>query len=71
MAAKILGISAMVSLIIGTTGLLANMLFLDWGRTATLVFAIFNISGLMDLGVSLWLKSRMGEDGMEEGNEMS
>ena len=47
---KIMEISAMVSLVIGTTGLLANMFFLDWGRTATLVFAFFNISGLIDLG---------------------
>ncbi len=64
---KILEISAIVSLVIGTTGLLANMFFLDWGRTATLVFAFFNISGLIDMGVALWLKYRVDEDGKYSG----
>lgn len=67
MVIKILEGSAMVSLVVGTVGLLANMFFLDWGTTATLVFAAFNVSGLMDLGVVLWLKSRMGEDGDDRG----
>lgn len=60
---KILEMSGILSLVVGTTGLLANMFFLDWGRTAMLVFAFFNISGLIDLGVSLWLKYRKDEDG--------
>jgi len=60
---KILEMSAILSLVVGTTGLLANMFFLDWGRTATLVFALFNVTGLMDMGIALWLRSRMGEDG--------
>ncbi|MDX9864126.1 MAG: hypothetical protein RBT34_04905 [Anaerolineaceae bacterium] len=59
---RILEISAILSLVIGTTGLLANMFFLDWGNTVSLVFVILNISGLMDMVVVLWLKSRMGED---------
>jgi len=64
---KILEMSAIVSLVVGTTGLLANMFFLDWGRTATLVFAVFNISGLIDMGVALWLKYRRDEDGNFRG----
>jgi len=60
---KILEMSAILSLVVGTTGLLTNMFFLDWGRTATLVFALFNVTGLVDMGIALWLRSRMGEDG--------
>ena len=49
------GISAVpfVLLIVGTLGLLANEFILSWGRTATLVFATFNIVGLSILGYSL------------------
>ena len=60
---NILEMSAILSLVVGTTGLLANLFFLDWGRTATLVFALFNVTGLVDMGIALWLRSRMGEDG--------
>ena len=59
--------SAILSLVIGTTGLLANMFFLDWGRTAIWVFAFFNISGLIDMGVALWLKYRVDADGNYRG----
>lgn len=62
MVLKILEVSAMVSLVLGTVGLLANMFFLDWGRTATLVFAAINLSGLVDFCVVLLMKKRMGED---------
>jgi hypothetical protein len=64
---KILEMSAILSLVVGTTGLIANMLFLDWGRTAMMVFAFFNISGLIDMGVALWLKYRRDEDGNYRG----
>lgn len=37
-------------LIVGTLGLLANEFVLDWGRIATLVFAAFNVIGLLILG---------------------
>ena len=35
-----------ILLLIGTTGLLLNEFFLDWGRTATIIFALFNIIGI-------------------------
>ncbi len=39
-------------LIIGTLGLLLNELIFGWGRSATLLFAIANIIGLLLLGFS-------------------
>ena len=41
--------SAFILLIIGTAGLLINEFIFDWGRVATVVFAIFNITGLVIL----------------------
>ena len=41
--------SAFILLIIGTVGLLINEFIFDWGRVATVVFAIFNITGLVIL----------------------
>ncbi len=41
--------SAFILLIIGTVGLLINEFIFDWGRVATVVFAIFNIAGLVIL----------------------
>ena len=35
-----------ILLLIGTAGLLLNEFFLDWGRTATIIFALFNIIGI-------------------------
>ncbi|MBN1543291.1 hypothetical protein JW992_14210 [candidate division KSB1 bacterium] len=43
-----------VLLIVGTLGLLANDFIFDWGRWATLIFAFFNLIGL----ISLFLGSR-------------
>ncbi|MFC1847664.1 hypothetical protein ACFLTG_03800 [Chloroflexota bacterium] len=40
---------AFVLLIVGTIGLLINELILDWGRCATLTFAIINVVGLASL----------------------
>ena len=41
--------SAFILLIIGTAGLLINEFVFDWGGVATVVFAIFNIAGLVIL----------------------
>ena len=41
--------SAFILLIIGTVGLLINEFIFDWGRVTTVVFAIFNITGLVIL----------------------
>jgi len=38
---------AFTLLAIGTTGLLVSEFVTHWGTTATLIFAIFNISGLI------------------------
>ena len=40
---------AFVLLLLGTIGLLINELILDWGRCATLTFAIINVVGLASL----------------------
>ncbi len=39
-------------LIVGTLGLLLNELLFRWGRSATLLFTIANIIGLLLLGFS-------------------
>ena len=44
---------ACVLLIVGTLGLLANEFMVNWGRTATLLFAASNLVGLLILGYSL------------------
>lgn len=46
-------IGAVALLVVGTLGLLANEFIVDWGRTATLVFAISNAVGLAILWYSL------------------
>ena len=58
MLVRILEISGLVSLMIGIIGLLANFFFLDWGSTANLVFTVINLSGLVDLGVAYFLRTR-------------
>lgn len=45
-----------VLLIVGTLGLLANEFVFDWGRTATLVFAIFNVAGLLVLSRTILMR---------------
>ena len=49
---------AFVLLIVGTIGLLINELILDWGRCATLTFAIINIVGLASLAFAYWVKKK-------------
>jgi hypothetical protein len=39
-------LAAFVLLMIGTIGLLVNEFIADWGRAATLTFAVFNCAGL-------------------------
>ena len=49
---------AFVLLIVGTIGLLINELILDWGRCATLTFAIINVVGLASLAFAYWAKKK-------------
>ena len=58
-AAKLI---AFILLGIGTVGLLANELAFDWGRAATLTFAIFNIVGLAVLSLMTWGIKGKGKD---------
>jgi len=51
---KVIRLSAFVLLIIGTLGLLINEFICDWGRTATIVFAAFNVAGLATLAFAYW-----------------
>ena len=43
-----------ILIVIGTIGLLVNEFVLDWGRAATLIFAIFNCVGLATLAFVNW-----------------
>jgi len=55
---EIIKLGGFILLIIGTLGLLVNELVLNWGRTATVTFAIINLVGLITLAVTYWsLKS--------------
>ena len=45
---------AFILLIIGTMGLLINELIFDWGRGATLTFAIINVVGFASLAFAYW-----------------
>ena len=45
---------AFILLIIGTVGLLLNELIFDWGRVATIIFAVFNLIGFATLAYSHW-----------------
>lgn len=46
-----LGLVAFALVTVGTLGLLANEFVLEWGRVATLVFAVSNVIGLVGLGL--------------------
>ena len=48
-ASEVVRSIAFVLLAIGTIGLLLNELAFDWGRAATLTFAILNVVGLAAL----------------------
>ena len=43
---------AFILLTIGTLGLLINEFAFDWGRVATMVFAIMNFTGLVTLAAT-------------------
>ncbi len=49
---------AFVLLGVGTIGLLINELILDWGRCATLTFAIVNIVGFASLAIAYWTRKK-------------
>jgi hypothetical protein len=49
---KLIKLSAFALLMIGTIGLLVNEFVADWGRAATLTFAIFNCAGLAVMAVT-------------------
>jgi multisubunit Na+/H+ antiporter MnhB subunit len=51
-------IIAFILLIIGTIGLLLNELIFDWGRCATLTFAIINVVGLASLAFAYWANKK-------------
>ena len=41
-----------ILIVVGTIGLLVNEFAFDWGRTATLTFAVLTIVGLVTLAVT-------------------
>ena len=49
---EVIKTSAFILLIVGTIGLLINEFAFNWGRVATLVFAIVNFIGLAILGIT-------------------
>jgi hypothetical protein len=49
---KVIKLSAFILLIIGTLGLLTNEFAFDWGRVATIVFAIVSLTGLAILAAT-------------------
>ena len=51
---EVVKLGAFILLGIGTIGLLSNEFIFDWGRVATLIFAVFNFVGLAILAFSYW-----------------
>ena len=51
-------LTAFILLGIGTIGLLINELIFDWGRGATLTFAVINIVGFASLAYTHFAKSK-------------
>lgn len=49
---EVVKLSGFILLIIGTLGLLINEFAFDWGRTATVTFAVLNIAGLAALAIT-------------------
>lgn len=49
---------AFVLLGVGTIGLLINELIFDWGRCATLTFAIINVVGFASLACAYWTRKK-------------
>ena len=48
-------LASFILLIIGTIGLLVNEFVFDWGRAATLTFAVVNLVGLAILALANWV----------------
>ena len=55
---KAIEVSPFALLSVGTFGLLINEFILDLGTLTTLMFAVFNVIGLVVLGIASWGKSR-------------
>jgi hypothetical protein len=53
---QVIKLAAFVLLVIGTIGLMVIEFVTDWGRAATLTFAIFNCVGLAILAVTYFGK---------------
>jgi len=51
---EIVKLIGFILLSIGTLGLLINEFAFDWGRTATVTFAVFNIVGFANLAITQW-----------------
>ncbi|MCK4361784.1 MAG: hypothetical protein KAW13_00715 [Dehalococcoidia bacterium] len=51
---EVVKLSGFILLIIGTLGLLINEFAFDWGRTATVTFAVLNIAGFAALAITRW-----------------
>ncbi|MFC1983386.1 hypothetical protein ACFLV5_06380 [Chloroflexota bacterium] len=61
-------LTAFVLLIIGTLGILINEFIFDWGRVATMVFAIVNFIGLATLAAT-YLRMR-NKDHLKEDYQL-
>ena len=55
---KVIKLTAFILLIIGTIGLLINEIIFDWGRSATLTFAVLNVVGLASLAFAYLTKKK-------------
>ena len=51
---KIVKLSGFTLIFTGTLGLLINEVVFDWGRAATLTFAVINVAGLAGLAFTHW-----------------
>lgn len=50
---------AFILLIIGTIGLLINEFIFDWGRSATITFAVINVIGLSFFAFVFWIRKKI------------
>ncbi len=50
---------AFILLIIGTIGLLINEFIFDWGRSATITFAVINVIGLSFFAFVFWISKKI------------
>jgi len=52
---EVLKLASFILIFIGTLGLLLNELMFDWGRIATIIFAVINLVGLVTLVSTNWI----------------